>query len=174
MAPKKAPKVSGRVHILATFSRPFTKDDFLMHLGRPWAHFWFLVAPFGLPLGSFWLPLVPFWLPLGISWIVFGAIWFTFAHPMVLFSHFGISQPSVIFYILLYFQRKSYRRQGFSCKLFIARWRERGFAALKIIINKSISKPSVFLSFGLPWSLIFSAAKPRPRHRAMNNLHENP
>ena len=109
----------------APFSRPFPNIDLWMHFGR-------LLAPFRLPLGSFWLPLVPFWLPLGIFWVVFGAIWFTFAHPMVLFSHFGISQPSVIFYILLYFQRKSYRRQGFSCKLFIARWRERGFAALKI------------------------------------------
>ena len=85
-----------------------------------------------LPLAHLWLPLVPFWLPLGIFWVLFGAIWFTFAHPMVLFSHFGISQPSVIFYMLLYFQCKSYIRQGFSCKLFIARWRDCGFAALKI------------------------------------------
>ena len=86
-----------------------------------------------LPLAHLWLPLAPFWLPLGIFWVLFGAIWFTFAHPMVLFSHFGISQPSVLFYILLYFQRKSYRSQRVLCKLFIARWRKRGLAALKII-----------------------------------------
>ena len=82
-----------------------------------------LLLPLGYLLAPFWFVFVSFWLP-------FGTVWLTFAHLRVLFSHFGTSQRN--FQILLYFQRKSYRSQRVLCKLFIARWRKRGFAALKI------------------------------------------
>ena len=126
---KMGPKTDREIDEQASFFSSFSRHCLLYWL---YVEFRSLLIHCLLRLAHLWLPLAPFWLPLGIFWVLFGAIWFTFAHPMVLFSHFGISQPSVIFYILLYFQRKSYRRQGFSCKLFIARWRERGFAALKI------------------------------------------
>ena len=88
-----------------------------------------ILVNFWYPVGPFCLHFVPFWLPLGTFWLLFGAIWFTFAHSRGLFSHFGISPRNFLYF---YFQRRSYRRQGFSCKLFIARWRDCGFAALKI------------------------------------------
>ena len=42
----------------APFSRPFPKIDFVMHVGRPLAHFW-------LPFRSRWLPFDSLWLTFG-------------------------------------------------------------------------------------------------------------
>ena len=64
--------------LLRSSSRPYPKDDFLMHLGRPLAHFWLLVALFGLPLGWFWLPLGSLLVPFGSRWLTFGSRWLTF------------------------------------------------------------------------------------------------
>ena len=165
-----APKTDRGIDEQASFFSSFSRHCLLYWL---YVEFRSLLIHCLLPLAHLWLPLAPFWLPLGIFWVLFGAIWFTFAHPMVLFSHFGISQPSVIFYILLYFQRKSYRRQGFSCKLFIARWRERGFAALKIIdhltsktygnlffvlgpeYTEGLTRTRFFLTFIIPPNMFF-------------------
>ena len=84
--------------------------------------------------GTLWVPFVSILFPFGCLWAPFGSYLVPFGSrlltPGVYFLILG--SPRVIFYILLYFQRKSYRRQGFSCKLFIARWRDCGFAALKI------------------------------------------
>ena len=103
---------------------------------------------FGHPLAPFWIPLAPFWLSFGSLLVPFGTLWLT---PKLYFLILGVSQRH--FYILLYFPCKSYRRQGCSCNFLskykflctrtrktaaayrmrcLARWRERGFAALKI------------------------------------------
>ena len=46
----------------APFSRPFPKIDFLMHFGRPLAHFWLLFGSRWLPFGSLWLTFGAFFL----------------------------------------------------------------------------------------------------------------
>ena len=74
---KMAPKmVQGNLcgfTLLAPFSRPFPKIDFLMHFDPPLAHFWHTLVPscslvvplalFRLTFGTFCLPFAPFWLP---------------------------------------------------------------------------------------------------------------
>ena len=105
---------------LHPFRQVFSTINVVMHFGQ-------LLAPFGSLLPQFCSLLAAFWAPFGSYLVPFGSRLLT---PGVYFLILG--SPRVFFYILLYFQRKSYRRQGFSCKLFIARWRDCGFAALKI------------------------------------------
>ena len=75
MAPKKLPFHLDALGLLAPFSRPFPKIDFLMHFGRPLAHVWLpfgsrwltfgsLLAPFGSLLAHFWCPVAHCWYPL--------------------------------------------------------------------------------------------------------------
>ena len=71
MIPKPSQKASGAGDILATFSRPFPKVDFLMHFGCPLAHFW-------LPLGALWHPLAHFWHPFGFFLVSLGSLWVPF------------------------------------------------------------------------------------------------
>ena len=68
------------------FFATLSESDFLMHLGRPLAHFWLLVALFGLPLGWFWLPLGSLLVPFGSRWLTFGSLLAPFGFT---FGHFG-------------------------------------------------------------------------------------
>ena len=124
---------------------PRTPQKANLSKDRLWKHF-------GSPLAAFWVSLGLFWLPVAIFrplLVRFGSLLLTAG---LYFLIFGVSQRH--FYILLYFPCKSYRRQGCSCNFLskykflctrtrktaaayrmrcLARWRERGFAALKII-----------------------------------------
>ena len=88
-------------------------------------------------LPSFGSRLTPFWLPLAIFQSPFNQFWLTFAHPGPRFDQFGISQRHCLYFIIFPTQilQTSKIFVQFPIKiqvLFIARWRKRGSAALKI------------------------------------------
>ena len=58
--------------LFPSFSQPFPKIDFLMHLGRSLAPFWSLLAPFGVIWALFWALLATFSTHLGLL-VPFGA-----------------------------------------------------------------------------------------------------
>ena len=60
MAPKIVHFTFYAESLLAPFSRPFPKVDFLMHFGRPLAHLWLPLAPLGCLLAPFGSLLAPF------------------------------------------------------------------------------------------------------------------
>ena len=113
--------------LLAPFSRPFPKVDFLMHFGRPWAHLW---LPFGSPwlvfgalwltLGSLWLHLPSFGRPFGSNCLPFGSllspsgsIFSLLTSPSLNFLHFQAISHKHMLKIILYCY--------FSCKAYFLR-----------------------------------------------------
>ena len=71
---------------IASFSRPFPKVDFWMHLGRPLAHFWHPSGSNWLSFGSLWLPFRSLWPPFGT---LFAPCWFLLGPSGVILTAVG-------------------------------------------------------------------------------------